>query len=103
MRTRGSVKPRIHWSKNLSSGCVVTAYEQLRAHVVEGTTAGVFGLIVLMREGVAAWSHAQAPPMAISHIKDSIAATPIVSDDIHADMICVLANMAMAIPPEVHA
>ena len=80
------------------------AYEQLRAHVLEGTTAGVFGLIVLMREGVAAWlAHAAAPPStAITHAKNPLAATPIVSDDIHADLICVLANMAMAIPPEVH-
>ena len=90
--------------RSSDSGSAVTAYEQLRAHVLEGTTAGVFGLIVLMREGVVAWlSHATAPPMATSHVKDPIAATPIVPDDIHADVICVLANMAMAISQEAHA
>jgi hypothetical protein len=84
-------------------GSAATTYEQLRDHVLEGTTAGVFGLIVLMREGVAAWLvHAAPPPVAITHAKDPLATTPIVSDDIHADMICVLANMAMAISPEVH-
>lgn len=33
----------------------------------------------------------------ITRAKDPVAATPIVADDIHADMNCVLANMAMAI------
>jgi hypothetical protein len=57
----------------------------------------------LMREGVAAWiAHAATTPAAITHTKDPVAAMPIVSDDIHADMICVLANMAMAIPEEGH-
>jgi hypothetical protein len=80
-------------------GSAATTYEQLRDHVLEGTTAGVFGLIVLMREGVAAWlAHAAVPPVEITHAKEPFAATPIVSHDIHADMICVLANMAMAIP-----
>ena len=83
-------------------GSATTTYEQLRDHVLEGTTAGVFGLIVLMREGVAAWLARAAPPSAITHVKDPLFATPIVSDDIHADMICVLANIAMAISPEVH-
>ena len=87
-----------------SVSVTVTAYEQLRAHVLEATTAGVFGLIVLMREGVAAWlAHAAPPPAATTHAKEPLAATPSVSDDIHADMICVLANMAMAISPQVHA
>jgi hypothetical protein len=56
-----------------------------------------------MREGVAAWiAHAATTPVAITHAKDPVATTPIVSDDIHADMICVLANMAMSIPEKVH-
>ena len=83
---------------------VATTYEQLRGHMLEGaTTGGRFALVILMREGVAAWiAHAATTPVVITHAKDPVAATPIVSDDIHADMICVLANMAMAIPEEVH-
>ncbi len=80
-----------------------TRYERLRGHVLGGTATGGFGMVVLMREGVAAWlAHATALPVAITHLKDPIA-TPLVPDDIHADVVRVLANMAMAISPEVQA
>ena len=82
-----------------------THYERLRGHVLGDRTAtGSFGLVVLLRDGVAAWlAHATAPPVVTTHAKAPITATPITLDDVHADLICVLANMAMAMSPEVHA
>ena len=79
-------------------------YERLRGEILAGTKGGGLGLIVLMREGVAAWL-AQTPTSSttITSIKDPIAVPPIVLGDIHADVIGVLATMAMAISPEVHA
>ena len=85
-------------------GHAAAAYERLRDQMLEGTTAGVFGLVVLMRGGVAAWlTGATTPAVAVTHAKDPLAATPLVSLDIHADMVSVLANMAMAISAEVHS
>lgn len=82
-----------------------THYEGLRGHVLGGGTAtGSCGLVVLMRGGVAAWlAHATAPPVVTTHAKAPITATPIAPDVDHSDLICVLANIAMAISPEVHA
>jgi hypothetical protein len=58
----------------------------------------------LLRDGVAAWlAHATAPPVVTTYAKAPITATSIALDDVHADLICVLANMAMAMSPEVHA
>jgi hypothetical protein len=48
-------------------------------------------------------AHATAPPVVTAHAKAPITATPIALDDVHCDLICVLANMAMAMSPEVHA
>jgi hypothetical protein len=86
----------------------IAQYERLRDHVLAGTTTGGFGLVILMREGLAAWlAHAPAPTFAITDVNTpkhpAAAVTPTVSGDIHADMVSVLANMAMAIYPEVYA
>lgn len=63
----------------------------------------MFGLVVLMREGLAAWlAHATAPRVAVTHAKEPLAATSTVSDALHTDMVNVLATMAMAIFTEVH-
>jgi hypothetical protein len=81
-----------------------TQYESLRGEALAGTKPRGLGLIVLMREGVAAWlAQTSTPSTTITSLKNSIAVPPIVPGDIHADVICVLANMAMAISPEVHA
>jgi hypothetical protein len=81
-----------------------THYERLRGHVLgDGTATGGFGLVVLMRDGIAAWlAHATVPPLVITHVKAPITAAPIAPDVVHSDLICVLANMAMAISTEVH-
>ena len=88
-----------------SPSVTTTHYERLRRHVLgDATATGGFGLVVLIREGVAAWlGHATAQPVALTHTKDQAVPTQMVPDDLHADVICVLANMAMASCPEVHA
>jgi len=70
--------------------------------VLEGTSAGGhFGLVILLREGVAAWmAHASAFPVARTAPTKAARPMPasVISDEIHTDMVAVLANMAMAIP-----
>lgn len=82
-----------------------THYERLRADVIAGNKTSGLGLVVLVREGVAAWLALPSPPTpsTFTALTESIAVSPIVSDDIQAEVICVLANMAMAISTEVHA
>jgi hypothetical protein len=79
-------------------------YEQLRSDVLEGASTGRhFGLVILLREGVAAWmAHASARPATITGgtPKDRSMAAPVVRDDLRADMVVVLANMVMAMPEE---
>lgn len=73
-----------------------TAYEALRTHVLTGSTAGNHaGLVVLLRQGVAAW---MARRSACSSPSSTAArtATPLVGDEIHAAIVRVLASMALA-------
>ena len=83
------------------------AYEQLRSDVLEGGSAGGhFGLVVLLREGLAGWmARGLAQPESAMRwsAKQRPGPRPIVSDEIHGAMIDVLASMAMAIPQEVCA
>jgi len=74
----------------------VTAYEALRTHVMTGSIAGGHsGLVVLLRQGVAAW---MARPAAYSApVRPALRPpTPCLSDEIHAGLVRVLASMAMA-------
>jgi hypothetical protein len=73
-------------------------YEQLRSPVPD-TTGGRFGLVVLLREGVAAWMAApSARPVAAAGSANRNASVTErgLPTGTHADMIQVLANMAMA-------
>jgi len=83
---------------------LVTGYEQLRRGVLEGATAvGQFGLVILVREGVAAWmACASARPVADTRAtaKDRSVAAPIVSDDAYAGLVAVLTNMVLATAEE---
>lgn len=76
-----------------------THYEQLRRGVIDGTPSGChFGLVVLMREGVAAWmaDAAARPPTATQEVaKDRPHVTAVVAADVHADMVAVFASMVM--------
>ena len=83
------------------------AYEQLRSDVLEGGSAGGhFGLVVLLREGLAAWMArglAQPGSPTRASVKQRPGTMAIVSDEIHGAMVDVLASMAMAIPQEMCA
>ncbi len=77
---------------------VVAAYEELRSHVLTGSPrGGHFGLVLLLREGVAAWidrcpaCSAPASPAA----PDRAVPTPLVSQQLHADIARVLASIAL--------
>lgn len=77
----------------------VTTYEQLRSGVVQGTKeVGHFGLMLLLREGLAAWL-ARASTFLISPlppIKKTLDATPLACDEMRAGIIRVFAAMAIA-------
>ncbi len=79
----------------------VTAYEALRSHVLAGAGAGIHaGLIVLLRQGVAAWM-ARRLACACAVPTASHASTPLVGEEIHAAIVRVLASMALASQQEV--
>ena len=81
----------------------VARYEELRRHVVERQIlAGRLGLAVLLRQGLAAWveqwSQVSTPTPSTERSRPS----PL-SDDTSADVIHVLAAMALGHMQEVHA
>jgi len=81
-----------------------TDYEELRRGVLERVNAsGHFGLVILLREGVAAWmARASAPPMTntSASAKEWPVAGSVVCEGVQADMIAVLANMVLVTPEE---
>lgn len=90
---------------SLASECrFAIAYEQLRSSVLEARVAGGhFGLVILLREGVAAWTaHASARPRTIAQgaERERSTAGPLIPDDLRADMARVLASMVMTTPEE---
>jgi hypothetical protein len=84
----------------------VAAYEQLRSRVLAGSGCGsAFGLVLLRREGIAAWvarGSARSAPVALA-VPDRDAAAHVGSDEIHAGVVRVLANMALAAREETNA
>ena len=84
----------------------VGAYEQLRSRVLAGSACGSsFGLVLLRREGIAAWmarGSARSAPVAPA-APDRDAAAPVGSDEIHAGVVRVLASMALAGREETNA
>jgi len=79
-----------------------TSYEKLRSGALEGgAVGGHFGLVILLREGVAAWmGHVATRPPAVSRVaaKDACTAVPPIPDALRADVAIVLANMVMMTP-----
>ena len=76
-------------------------YEQLRLHVQAGGTApdGHCGLVVLWREGMAAWmawrmTGAAAPAPVTAH--QWPVSAPLAADELHASLVRVLASLAMS-------
>lgn len=79
----------------------VAVYEQLRLHVHEGAAApdGHCGLVVLWREGMAAWmawrTTDAAAPEPVAAPQRPVSA-PLAADDLHASLVRVLASMVMS-------
>jgi hypothetical protein len=74
-------------------------YEALRRRVLTGAAfGGAGGLVVLLRDGLAAWMARGAAGAAAVEAADPArrGAAPIVSDEIHAAVVRVLASMALA-------
>lgn len=82
-----------------TDGTLATAYEQLRASVLEGHSAGGhFGLVIVLREGLGAWMDHASTWSAVDRPRPEAgraAAAPVVSNEIHADLVAVLANMTL--------
>ena len=78
----------------------VAAYEALRGHVLAGPAAGnAVGLVLLLREGVVAWVARGRARVASAEPAAEPArriAAPVVSDELHAGLVRVLASMALA-------
>jgi hypothetical protein len=83
------------------------AYEELRGRVLAGAPfGGAFGLVLLLREGLAAWmagGSAGSVLVAPAVEPDRRAAAPLVSDETHATVVRVLASMALGGLKERHA
>ena len=77
------------------------AYEELRSHVLTDVPGNGAGLVLLLREGLAAWiegrgafspaSEPGARPSPERHV-----AAPALSDEVHAGIVGVLASMVLA-------
>ena len=91
-----------------TSECAFTgSYERLRSGVLDSRTAGGhFGLVILLREGVAAWmANTSLQPTRVAQMaaKDPPDATAFISDSLRADVVRVFANMVMTTPKEICA
>ena len=74
-------------------------YEALRRRVLTGAAfGGAGGLVVLLRDGLAAWmARGAAGATAVEAVGPARrGAAPLVSDEIHAAVVRVLASMALA-------
>ena len=86
----------------------MAAYEELRSHVRAGSAfRSHLGLVLLLREGVAAWV---ARGSACSRVQveslgspERPALAPVVTDELHVGLVRVLANMALAGREELRA
>jgi hypothetical protein len=78
----------------------VAAYEELRSRVLMGSArASHFGLVLFLREGTTAWMDRRLACSAVADRAadpDRSATAPLVSEELHAGIVRVLASMAMA-------
>ncbi len=85
----------------------VALYEQLRQRVLAGNVIGNrFGLIWLLREGLAAWvSHCATLPASFDPLSQpaSRAAAPRLPDPIHSSVVNVLVGMVLRGPGEMNS
>lgn len=85
-----SVSPATQSKSDLS----VAAYEQLRGRVLAGKVFGHFGLILLLREGLAAWI-SRCLPLPLEAAAQPRATAPNLPDPIHAGVVQFLAGMVL--------
>ncbi|MBI2323173.1 MAG: hypothetical protein HYU88_14030 [Chloroflexi bacterium] len=82
----------------------VTAYEALRSHVLASSAGGGQpGLIVLLRQGMAAWLTRRQVSARPAPAAEGDAARPLAADEIHAALVRLLAGIALAGRKEVLA
>ncbi len=84
-----------------------TRYETLRAYAIQRhTLASREGLVVLLRQGVAAWvdawSRLPAPPAPPSVLSEDQRSS-LLADDVGAEVVRILAAMALTHIQEAHA
>ena len=74
------------------------AYEELRSHVLSGVPGNGTGLVLLLREGLAAWIEGRAAscPASEPEKRPRHKAVPVLSDEVHAGIVRVLASMVLA-------
>ena len=74
----------------------VEAYESLRAHVLTGSGVGSpSGLLLLLRQGVAAWTARRSSrPLSPHPVSPLAEASP--TNELHAAVVRVLASIALA-------
>ena len=80
-------------------GDAVGAYEELRSHVLTGVLDHCTGLVLLLREGLAAWLEcrgAASPALEPTARLCPQSWAPVVSDEIRAGIVKVLASMISA-------
>ncbi len=91
----------------INTSAAVDAYEELRSDMLADSASGShFGLILIIRQGIAAWIDrraACAAPAKAAAVARGSEAAPLISDELHADMVRVLACMAMAGRQEINA
>jgi hypothetical protein len=75
----------------------VAAYEELRRDMLAGSPGGPrFGMVVLLREGIAAWLERRATCLRLAaQSATRSAARPVLSDKLHAEIVHVLADIAL--------
>ncbi len=83
------------------SDTAIAEYEELRCRVLAGAGARDcdLGQLFLLREGIVAWiAHGttSTAPANLTADRDSDVTAPVLSDEIHAGVVRVLANMALA-------
>ena len=80
----------------------VRDYEALRSHVLAGSSAASHaGLLVLLRQGVAAWMARRCLACACPAPAAERTTTLLVGEEIHAALVRVLASMALGAQQEV--
>jgi hypothetical protein len=75
----------------------VVGYEELRRHMLAGSPGGPpFGMVVLLREGVAAWIERRATCRgAVAQSATRLTPRPVLSGELHAEIVHVLADIAL--------